>query len=51
MNNKTTMPEPDVTALVEALEDIAGTHHHSASAGAYFAKVARAALAAYRQGG
>ncbi len=44
-------PAPDVTALVEALEDIAGTHHHSASAGEYFAKVARAALAAYRKQG
>lgn len=44
-------PAPDVAQLVEALEDIAGTHHHSASAGEYFAKVARAALAAYRKQG
>ena len=42
-------PAPDVAALVEALEDIAGTHHHSASAGVYFANRARKALAAYRK--
>ena len=41
-------PELDVSTLVGALEDIAGTHHHSASAGEYFAKVARAALAEAR---
>lgn len=40
-----------VAILVEALEDIAGTHHNSASAGVYFAKVAREALSSYRKRG
>ena len=34
-----------IAALENALSDIAGRHHHSASAGEYFAQVARAALA------
>ena len=34
-----------IERLEEALRDIAGKHHYSASAGEYFAEVARAALA------
>lgn len=37
--------EARITRLEDALRDIAGKHHHSASAGEYFSSVAQEALA------